>query len=266
MSQITWCEVSRLRRSLYNPRIVQDPEKTRILKTSIEREGVKQPLIVYEAGDGFFEVLDGGRRLAAAAELGLEKLPCMVIPAVDIPRQSLAIHFSQDDLTPEEVVVMVERLVEEEVFKSVEDVCRYLGVSKSWYFALKRAMKHVERGGELPVSTLELVERTGLDELKKQELVELLKNAQLPRDVVREALKEVAENPGEAAAIVERHILSMPKHVSDNTVEASGRNTYILRREANTVEFTARSQNQTLWTVKIPLQDLHVVRRLWQQI
>jgi len=58
MSQITWCEVSRLRRSLYNPRIVQDPEKTRILKTSIKREGVKQPLIVYEAGDGFFEVLD----------------------------------------------------------------------------------------------------------------------------------------------------------------------------------------------------------------
>jgi hypothetical protein len=205
MSQIFWCEVSRLRRSIYNPRIVQDPEKTRILKASIAREGVKQPLIVYDAGDGFFEVLDGGRRLAAAAELGVERLPCVVIPAVDIPKQSLTIHFSQDDLTPEEVVVLVERLVGEEVFKSVEDVCRYLGVSKSWYYTLKKAVKRPENVEGLPVTTLELIERTGLEESKKQELAELLKSTRLPRDVVREVVKEVEENPGEAAAIVGKH-------------------------------------------------------------
>jgi hypothetical protein len=266
MSQIFWCEVSRLRRSVYNPRIVQDPEKTRILKASIAREGVKQPLIVYDAGDGFFEVLDGGRRLAAAAELEVERLPCVVIPAVDIPKQSLTIHFSQDDLTPEEVVVLVERLVGEEVFKSVEDVCRYLGVSKSWYYTLKKAVKRPENVEGLPVTTLELIERTGLEESKKQELAELLRSTRLPRDVVREVVKEVEENPGEAAAIVGKHLLSMPRQLGDNAVEASGKYTYIIRLEASTAEFTARNQGQTLWTVRIPLQDLRIVKRLWQQV
>ncbi|MEM2484820.1 MAG: ParB N-terminal domain-containing protein [Candidatus Caldarchaeum sp.] len=100
-----------------------------LLKAS--ERGVRQPLLVYPAIDGFYEVLDGGRRLEASREAGIEKVPCTVVEPEDIPRRSLAIHLSQDDLTPEELVTFVERLVKEEVFKNVEDVCRYLGVSRS---------------------------------------------------------------------------------------------------------------------------------------
>jgi hypothetical protein len=41
-------------------------------------------------------------------------------------------------------------------------------------------------------------------------------------------VKEVEENPGEAAAIVGKHILSMPRQLGDNAVEASGKYTYII--------------------------------------
>ncbi|MEM2593100.1 MAG: ParB N-terminal domain-containing protein, partial [Thermofilaceae archaeon] len=151
MSETIILEVSRLRRSRYNPRMVQDPERKRILLESVRREGVRQPLLVYPAGDGFYEVLDGGRRLEAAREAGLEKVPCIFIEPEDIPRKSLSIHLSQDDLTPEELVTFVERLVKEEVFKNVDEVCRYLGVSRSWYYQLKKAAKLKPMREDVPV-------------------------------------------------------------------------------------------------------------------
>jgi hypothetical protein len=68
-----------------------------------------------------------------------------------------------------------------------------------------------------------------------------LRSTRLPRDVVREVVKEVEENPGEAAAIVGKHLLSMPRQLGDNAVEASGKYTYIIRLEASAAEFTARN-------------------------
>ncbi|MEM4363365.1 MAG: ParB/RepB/Spo0J family partition protein [Candidatus Caldarchaeum sp.] len=258
--------VSRLRRSHYNPRMVQDPERKRILVESVRREGVRQPLLVYPANDDFYEVLDGGRRLEAAREAGLEKVPCIVVEPDDIPRRSLAIHLSQDDLTPEELVTFVERLVKEEVFKNVEDVCRYLGVSRSWYYQLKKAVKLKPVRESIPVTTLAIVEKFGLPEEKKKRVLDIIAQRPLPRNVLREALREASENPDiDPAAVLEKHSSTIPQRLEENVFMASGRYTYYLTRQTNAVEFTARRGLEAVWRAVVPLEDLHVVKMLWQQ-
>jgi len=223
-------------------------------------------LLVYPAGDGFYEVLDGGRRLEAAREAGLEKVPCIFIEPEDIPRKSLSIHLSQDDLTPEELVTFVERLVKEEVFKNVDEVCRYLGVSRSWYYQLKKAAKLKPMREDVPVTTLALVERYGLTEEKKQQVLDMLAQKPLPRNVLRQALRMASENPDvDPVKAIEIHSSSMPQRLEENVLTASGCYTYFLTRQTSALEFTARRGVETVWRAVIPLEDLHIVKMLWQQ-
>ncbi|MDJ0269283.1 MAG: hypothetical protein NXY59_01805 [Aigarchaeota archaeon] len=52
----------------------------------------------------------------------------------------------------------------EEEFRNIDDVCRYYGLSKEWYYSLRRAVKIRRRldhdTSGLPVSTLSLIERS----------------------------------------------------------------------------------------------------------
>ncbi|MEM4154796.1 MAG: ParB/RepB/Spo0J family partition protein [Candidatus Caldarchaeum sp.] len=266
MNKVMMVDVRLLRRSSYNPRMVQDPEKSRMLLESIRRIGVQQPLLVIPAGDNSYEVLDGGRRLAAAVEAGIYRVPCIVLEPHDVPRKSLMLHLSQEDLTPEEVVVFVERLVHEEVFRSVEEACRFIGVSKSWFYDLKKLVKVRPGSDKLPATVLAMVERSGLGEDAKQEVLRVLAQQHVPRSVLKTALKEASEKPeANPVEIIDKHLSSAPQRLDENVLTASGTYTYILTLTSKTIEFTARHAGETLWTATMPLNDLHTVKRLWQQ-
>jgi ParB-like chromosome segregation protein Spo0J len=61
----------------------------RELNESITRSGILQPLLLRPAGSGF-EVLDGGRRLAVARELGLKTVPAVVRTIGDSEARAMA--------------------------------------------------------------------------------------------------------------------------------------------------------------------------------
>lgn len=225
-----------------------------------------EPLLVHPVDD-CYEVLDGSRRLAAAVEAGLEKVPCIIDGGEDAPRLSLAIHFSQDDLTESELVLYVERLVAEEVFPSVEEVCRFLGVSKSWFYTLRRAARLGPLGRMVPATTLAMVEKTRLEPEKKKRVVEALDSYPLPRPVLREALREIEEKPmEEPERVLERFYWATPRRSGEDAVTASGVYEYVLRRLGGVVEFTARNGAEIVWRVEVPAQDLMVVRLMWQRL
>ncbi len=58
----------------------EDLELTSEFCASIAAEGVRVPLMVTPAGDGAYRVIEGHRRLAAAAKAGLQAVPCDVDP------------------------------------------------------------------------------------------------------------------------------------------------------------------------------------------
>jgi len=55
-----------------------DPERVAELVKSISENGLKQPLQVYPAGNGTYEIDDGNHRLKALKQLGWKEIPCMV--------------------------------------------------------------------------------------------------------------------------------------------------------------------------------------------
>jgi ParB family chromosome partitioning protein len=61
----------------------EDPGDVAGLAATIAERGLLQPLGVVESGGGRYRVVYGGRRRAAAVQLGLERVPCIVLDTDD---------------------------------------------------------------------------------------------------------------------------------------------------------------------------------------
>jgi len=61
---------------------------------SIQKEGVKEPLHVYESKDGY-AIIDGQRRFLAAKKIELTSLPCIIHPEIENEAQAKEYSFIQ---------------------------------------------------------------------------------------------------------------------------------------------------------------------------
>ena len=132
--EIIYIPVEKLKKSKWNPRIVRDPEKMKILIESIKRDGIKYPLLVHKIGDEY-EVLDGSRRLEAAKIIGLKELPCKPVKGdgKNVARLSLRVHLSQEDLTPTEKVNAIKIMIKEGIYQSEREACEDQGIKwRTW--------------------------------------------------------------------------------------------------------------------------------------
>lgn len=76
--KVTQIKVDELRLEGSNVRNRYTEQGLKELQASILQHGVCVPLLV-KRREEFYEVLDGGRRLKAALECGMERLPCVVV-------------------------------------------------------------------------------------------------------------------------------------------------------------------------------------------
>ena len=81
--------------TISHQRRASDPHVKRVVD-SIERVGFLTPVVVIEGddGDGWL-VIDGQHRLLAARELGLRRLPAMIVPS-DLGRRMLALNVEKE--------------------------------------------------------------------------------------------------------------------------------------------------------------------------
>lgn len=78
VSHVQWVRTELIHANDYNPNIVAAPEMT-LLRLSIEADGYTQPIVVWQQDDGSYEVVDGFHRHLVGRELGLPRLPIVVI-------------------------------------------------------------------------------------------------------------------------------------------------------------------------------------------
>jgi len=62
---------------------------------SIRKEGVREPLHVYQNKDDRFAIIDGQRRFLAAKKIGLTSLPCIIHPEIENEAQAKEYSFIQ---------------------------------------------------------------------------------------------------------------------------------------------------------------------------
>jgi ParB family chromosome partitioning protein len=101
------------------------------LAASIREQGVLQPLVVRERGDGY-ELIIGERRWRASQVAGLEEVPAVVLDATDraILEMALVENVQRADLNPVELAEAFRALVQEEGMTQ-DEVGRRVGLDRS---------------------------------------------------------------------------------------------------------------------------------------
>ena len=98
----------------YQPRKVIDPDAIRELASSIESEGLLQPITARKVGD-FYELVAGERRWRAHQSLGRSTILVRVLKATDISSASLSLieNLQREGLNPVEEAMGYDSLVNE---------------------------------------------------------------------------------------------------------------------------------------------------------
>ncbi|MFQ6112692.1 MAG: ParB/RepB/Spo0J family partition protein [bacterium] len=95
-------EISEVKPNPFQPRETFDPITLEELKQSIAENGVIQPITVREVNSGY-ELIAGERRLRAARELGLERIPAFVLEVntdEEMLELSLIENIQRENLNP----------------------------------------------------------------------------------------------------------------------------------------------------------------------
>lgn len=115
----------------FNPRTARDPRRFAQLVASVREEGVLQPLLVCENGDGGFRLIAGEGRYLAAVEAGIVEVPVLVREVDERTgglELALAENLSREDLDPVQEAHAFARLKDAGYTK--KGVAERLGVSQ----------------------------------------------------------------------------------------------------------------------------------------
>lgn len=140
------------------PRQRFDPESIAALAESIAAAGIVQPLIVRPLGDGRFELIAGERRLRAARQAGLERVPALIRDEAEPDRLRTALieNVAREDLNPVDEARACAALIED-LGVTKEELARSLGRSRG-------AISNLVRLLDLPDPALELLASSRLSE------------------------------------------------------------------------------------------------------
>ncbi len=99
----------------HQPRRVFDPAQLEALAESIRAQGVVQPIIVREVGEGAYEIVAGERRWRASKLAGLTLIPAVVRKMEDRTAMAVALveNIQRADLNPLEEAEALRRLIDE---------------------------------------------------------------------------------------------------------------------------------------------------------
>jgi ParB/RepB/Spo0J family partition protein len=89
--QLTELEPDQIQPNPNQPRTYQDPAAQAELEASIREAGIHEPLIVRILAGGDYQLVAGGRRLAAARAVGLDRVPVVVREYTDAQAEQVAL-------------------------------------------------------------------------------------------------------------------------------------------------------------------------------
>lgn len=130
--------IDHIRPSPYQPRLTFNLDD---LRESIKKDGFLVPLTVRQK-DGFYELIDGERRLRLAKELGYKTMPIMVIDVTDevARRMVYKVNKERENYTPYEEAMFFKKLVEVEGMKPW-NIETQVNVSHHWVMACLNVWK-----------------------------------------------------------------------------------------------------------------------------
>ena len=133
------------------PRKYFDPELLEELSDSIKENGLLQPILVREYGDGRYQIIAGERRFRASKMAGLDEIPAIILDTDDkkVAEISLIENIQRENLNPIEEA-MAFRALANDYGMTQEELAFKVGKSRS-------AIANSTRLLDLPDDVLEMV-------------------------------------------------------------------------------------------------------------
>jgi ParB family chromosome partitioning protein len=122
-AHIAEIEIDKVQPNPYQPRMDFDQQALDELKQSIAERGLVQPITVRRGRDGTYQLISGERRVRAAREAGLARIPAYIIEVkTDEEMLELALieNLQREHLNPVEVAISYQRLINECSFTQEE--------------------------------------------------------------------------------------------------------------------------------------------------
>ena len=205
--------LARIRPNPFQPRHQFSEQGLSSLVDSIKAVGILQPVLVREIGPDEYELIAGERRFRAARRAGLQSIPALVHRADDATslEEALVENLHREDLNPLDEAGAYQQLIEE-FSLTHEEVARKVGRSRAAVtnalrlFQLPPTVQRYVRDGQLSAGHARsllgtpdriLQERLANDAIRRGLSVRSLE------EVVREALREAAEENGLQGAVDE---------------------------------------------------------------
>lgn len=234
-AQLLWVAPEQVQPNPYQPRTVEDPGELNALAESIRAHGVLQPLVVVRSSErpDVFVLVAGERRLRAARQLGLGRIPVRIVEMSprEMAEAALIENLQRKNLSAVEEARAYQRLMEEfgltqELLagrlgrsqSSVANKLRLLRLSAGVQELISReiiserharALLRLESAEEQERLAREIVDRqlsvaqaealvrqaqAGKRSSRKRKVVYILKDARLFRNSVLQMVRQMREN------------------------------------------------------------------------
>lgn len=219
--------VAQLKPGKYQPRSHMDEHTLHELAASIKAQGVMQPILVRQLGDGDYEIIAGERRWRAAKMAGLTHVPVLVRSVPDNAALAMALieNIQRENLNPLEEAVGIQRLIDE--FKMTHQVAAdAVGRSRSAATNLLRLLKLPKTVQDLLMENkLDMGHARALLSLESADQIMLANKIVLEQLSVREAEKLVQKKsqPQTETKTKKTHKLSRDtQHLQEDVSEHLG--------------------------------------------
>jgi ParB family chromosome partitioning protein len=176
MKDLKNIEIERIDRNPENPRLIFTEEEMQRLAESISLEGILVPVVVFEEGDRYV-LIDGERRWRCALELGIPRIPAIVVDPPD-ERQKLVqmfnIHMVRQEWEDMPTAWALQKLMGETGVEADQGLSDMTGLSVERIRRLKHALELPEEyqtyihNGEIPLNFFWELKRAVIDPLAKR--------------------------------------------------------------------------------------------------
>ena len=179
---LQWISTEAILPSAHQPRTLFEEKPLKELAESIAVHGILQPLLIQREGSGY-RLIAGERRLRAAKEAGLTKVPCVLTAqtAGEAAKLSLIENLQREDLTFFEEAVAYRRLIKEFNLSQAE-VARAMNKDPSTIANKLRLLK-------LPISAQFLIQKHRLTERHARALLSV-EDPELLMELLEEIIQD----------------------------------------------------------------------------
>ena len=204
-NNIVEIELNHLVANPHQPRIDINVHSLNELISSIEQNGLMQPIVVTEAKqNNTHTIIAGHRRYEAFKIMGKNKIKAIVMKDVsqkDLAILSLTENLMRENLHPIENAIAIKNILDSKIVESQNKLAEYVGLSKGYVSKLMNILK-------LPSSIIQVIKQDNYKDINVLILINKLTNEQTMLEAYN-AIKELPRT--EAEKYLKQHYFSTKK-------------------------------------------------------